>query len=732
VQRRALWLVTTVLMTAGVLVPGASPSWASHVCCVVAITPESDTNILGQQHALTATLRPGGTDPNGTSTATCSSHGDVDIDFEVEGAESNATYSPGSIDAGDSGSNDLGCVITSSESSCSVSYTRSSPAGQDSIVGEIEDESTVADTVTKTWNAAGPPALLNVTPETETNNVQTQQTLTATVRDSGGRVVSGARVDFELMSGPNDDLDNIASDADLTCTSGSAGTCTVNYTDASNNPAAPNNVDRLCGWLDTDNDNVFNQDGSVDDGGDCNSESAGESEDSSVSGTDTFGTDATDIVTKTWSVATAGPPALLNVTPDTESVAIQTKQDLTVTVRDAAGKVVSGARVDFELMSGPNDDLNNDDDVVDLTCTTGSAGTCTVEYTDASNNPGAPGNVDTLCAWLDPDNDSVFNAGTGNEDGGACNEEAVNATENSAVSGEDSFGNNATDLVTKTWIVPSNPTFLNVTPEASTRQKGTEHELTVVVRDQAGKVKSAIEVDFEIVDGPNEDLDDGDPDLHCETGSNGVCDVDYQDTAASADDASDLICAWIDTDQDDEYADDGAANDGGGCAAEGVTESDDSSLSGTDTFGNDATDKVDMNWAIQTIPQVCVDTPGAIIGTSGSDQIEGTDGDDVICTLGGADTVFAGDGNDIVLGGRGGDTLRAGNDADRVVGGKGNDVLFGDDGRDVILGKGGGDSLSGGHDSDHLGGGKGNDLLDGGPSADSCRGGAGRDRKRRC
>ena len=85
-----------------------------------------------------------------------------------------------------------------------------------------------------------------------------------------------------------------------------------------------------------------------------------------------------------------------------------------------------------------------------------------------------------------------------------------------------------------------------------------------------------------------------------------------------------------------------------------------------------------------------------VVGTDGSDQLQGSQGADGILAKGGNDRVEAGGG------------------ADRVCGGGGNDKLFGGTGKDVLLGAGG------------------NDLLDGGPGKDRCVGAAGKDRQVSC
>ena len=58
-----------------------------------------------------------------------------------------------------------------------------------------------------------------------------------------------------------------------------------------------------------------------------------------------------------------------------------------------------------------------------------------------------------------------------------------------------------------------------------------------------------------------------------------------------------------------------------------------------------------------------------VIGTNGSDYLEGTSGDDVICGLDGSDTIDGKDGNDIIYGG---------NENDQIDGGPGSDIRFHD------------------------------------------------------
>jgi Ca2+-binding RTX toxin-like protein len=90
-----------------------------------------------------------------------------------------------------------------------------------------------------------------------------------------------------------------------------------------------------------------------------------------------------------------------------------------------------------------------------------------------------------------------------------------------------------------------------------------------------------------------------------------------------------------------------------------------------------------------------------IVGTSSSNVLNGTAGEDMILGLGGNDVIKAGDGHDLVCGG-------SGNDA--MYGGPGHDTLDGGSGSDVVRGEEGDDTLTGGSGSDFFSGGPGNDT----------------------
>jgi uncharacterized protein len=115
---------------------------------------------------------------------------------------------------------------------------------------------------------------------------------------------------------------------------------------------------------------------------------------------------------------------------------------------------------------------------------------------------------------------------------------------------------------------------------------------------------------------------------------------------------------------------------------------------------------------------MCNGHEATIVGTTGDDVINGTNGNDVIVGLGGNDVINGGNGDDIICGGGGNDTVNGGNGNDTLVGGFGNDTLNGNNGNDT---------LDGGGNNDTLVGNSGDDTLTGGTGADSFSGGLGTD-----
>jgi RTX calcium-binding nonapeptide repeat (4 copies) len=85
--------------------------------------------------------------------------------------------------------------------------------------------------------------------------------------------------------------------------------------------------------------------------------------------------------------------------------------------------------------------------------------------------------------------------------------------------------------------------------------------------------------------------------------------------------------------------------------------------------------------------------PGAIVGTNGPNQINGTSGNDKIFGLGGSDQINGGGGNDLICGGTGNDQLNGNAGNDTIIGGPDTDQITGGPGSDTCIGDPG-DTLS--------------------------------------
>jgi Ca2+-binding RTX toxin-like protein len=157
---------------------------------------------------------------------------------------------------------------------------------------------------------------------------------------------------------------------------------------------------------------------------------------------------------------------------------------------------------------------------------------------------------------------------------------------------------------------------------------------------------------------------------------------------------------------------------------------------GTDSFAYTVTDGHGLtSSAMVTLSVAAPD--GAIIGTSGDDNLNGTSHPDTLLGLAGNDRLEGGSNNDLIYGGSGDDDLKGGSGDDyslygetgndTLEGGSGNDALYGGDGNDILTGGSGSDNLDGGNGDDYLDGGSDNDMMFGGAGNDTLIGGSGDD-----
>jgi Ca2+-binding RTX toxin-like protein len=79
----------------------------------------------------------------------------------------------------------------------------------------------------------------------------------------------------------------------------------------------------------------------------------------------------------------------------------------------------------------------------------------------------------------------------------------------------------------------------------------------------------------------------------------------------------------------------------------------------------------------------CKGQRATIVGTAGSDDLEGTSGRDVIVGRGGNDELDGNGGRDLICAGRGNDDVAGDGGNDRLYGGRGYDEIDGDAGSDL-------------------------------------------------
>jgi Ca2+-binding RTX toxin-like protein len=103
-----------------------------------------------------------------------------------------------------------------------------------------------------------------------------------------------------------------------------------------------------------------------------------------------------------------------------------------------------------------------------------------------------------------------------------------------------------------------------------------------------------------------------------------------------------------------------------------------------------------------------------IRGTSGDDEVTGTEENDIIRTWAGNDTIDGGLGDDEIRPGEGDDLVFGGDGRDWIIGSPGEDELYGQVGGDRVFGGDDNDFIDGGYGSDRLGGQDGDDTIFGG------------------
>jgi Ca2+-binding RTX toxin-like protein len=286
----------------------------------IALAPADDTNTVGTDHTVTATVE----DLFGNPVSGEAVH------FAVAG---DGTPVPA---AGD--------VVTDAAGEAALTFTNET-AGENTITACVDadadmtcDPGELSATATKTWEP-GPAVAIALEPATDTNPVGTDHTVTATVTDEFGNPVAGEDVHFDVTGDPTPVP---AAGHDITDADGLA---TFEFT---NNTAGTNTI-TAC--IDAD------------------------------AGIDCDPGEESDTATKTWQVRVATSIA---VAPPTDTNRVGTSHTVTATVLDQFGDPFAGQAVHFAVTGAGTPVPTGGNDTTDATglatfaFTNNTAGTNTI------------------------------------------------------------------------------------------------------------------------------------------------------------------------------------------------------------------------------------------------------------------------------------------------------------------------------------------------------------------
>jgi protocatechuate 3,4-dioxygenase beta subunit len=412
---------------------------------------------------------------------------------------------------------------------------------------------------------------LDLSPETDSNPLNTSHVLTATLRIAAGATCGAAQtaidpdqgavtIHFE-RTGVNDGDGNTLASPEMTCTiQPNATNCTVSYI------GTTAGADTIRAWVD-EADGVGDAD-----------EQEGQAE---ATAPGRIGeADTTDVVTKTWAAPVTA--SRLDCAPETANVAAGGSHTVGCTATDSNGDPMNGARIDVEATGANDPDGANTPASPDFTCTTGTNGSCTFTHSTGTGGSGTT----TYRAWIDLDNSNTTTEAdlTEGNDGGA----SPGGTPEP----------DTTDVVTATWT--SGPavsldcddstgpdTEIEALPGTGSGDPTSSEVYTCVVRDAGGNPATGAftvlgEVETAVNDPDNPDSNTpASPDYQCTT-VNGTCQITV--TQAENELGTTTICFFI--------------GDGGTlCAAETTNEN--QVANGSDT-GNDFADQVELTWSSVT------------------------------------------------------------------------------------------------------------------------------------
>ncbi|MGH2829415.1 MAG: hypothetical protein ACRDJM_02920, partial [Actinomycetota bacterium] len=449
---------------------------------------------------------------------------------EIEGG-------PNDADAGTSyGTPDFSCTVLVGATTCSGNYTPTTanvdlvrafihhsganrttePDATEGVNETLQPGATTEPDVTDAFNvvvtgSTQPAQLLDCDDEqpsgsggddhatnpTTGDTATTHETFTCRVTAAGAGVPNVV-VDMEnLTAGVNDGDAGKVGPPDFTCTTGPAGTCTIDVPTATGVLATGTAL--FCGWIDSPADDVVD-DTNANNGGGCTEPVDATESDNS-----------TDVMEVMWQDRVTTTVNIVNE-DDARVLPVQNNHTVNIQVLDQFLVGVGGVNVDFYIIGGPN---RNTGPVVSRDCNSAADGTCAVTYPSGGAN-----GIDQFCAWRDIAPTDVYEPAGASGDGGSC------GTEPSApdADGGDPF----TDRGQVTWSGGvSIASQLEVAPEVApggSVAEGTEYGLTATVKDENGNPMNAQSVNFELTGAGDPDGDTPNtPDRVCVTAASGTC-----------------------------------------------------------------------------------------------------------------------------------------------------------------------------------------------------------------
>lgn len=626
-------------------------TWAQRTASFIDVTPEFDTNDIGETHAVTGAIYDQFGDPI---------NGEQWIYFEF--FQGSAADSDGNTTA----TPDRTCRTTSTTASCSVLYTVA-VEGSDRICGWLPVRGTPTltgnnsngtcdgegasdtgegpgetprpndhvDVVTKEWinPQATSARLLDCTPETDNNQTGTSHQLTCTARGPDNQVVQGANIDIEATGANDPDGNATLTDPDFTCVTGSAGTCSVTHGPSGKGSTTATGTTTYRAWIDEDGSNATVEADTT------------EGQNESLTPGAVAEPDGTDVMTKAW---TSQPESLL-LSPAVDTGTVGECLPYTATLLDSAQQPVAGQRIDFEQVHEASEDAiaGNEPDVGFCTPPTGP-------------NRSA---VDTSQSDLRPPDESPDDPGT--EGGLTVEPTDEDGRVTIGIEVEGAQDGDGSGTVTLTAFLDENS---NDDPDAGEPQDESFAEWEAAQQEDRCP-------GFEDEPGNHIVGDDSDEVLIGTAGRDVICGLGGDDEISGLG-GDDLLIG-------------GTGND----TIDGGDGDDDLRGEGDDDVlrGGDGTDILRGGGGNDDLR-----------GGGGNDDLSGGAGRDILRGGGGADQLSGGGGNDILRGGGGNDLIRGGAKADTLFGGRGDDDLFGGRGRDVLDGGPGRDRCDGGPGKDRI------------------------------